>query len=616
MEQESIKRGKFRGVAAKVIMLAIFPALIMAIMNFYSTNQMTELAHASSSALKRFSAMNNTIILSSNQLKDTMFILLDNMKILTRQHQSGIMRHDSSEAWNSVSTRNRVLQSIDDFSNAIKTLDSRLTKIREQAIGNNISAQAFNTNIRFINFLVRSEVILRNLFDQFIIINDQTLLYMESGSFDKAVDSYIYEEGPMLNIMEVILSKMSKILSDMVSDINQVQSLIQENRNVEINETMSELLSFNYSLIAFVTLILISLTILYAQFQLASPLQEIVHVMAKLSLGDTKVDIPKESNDEVGDISRALKVFRQNAIDKAKLEKEKVEQQERLEAEKKKALRTIALSFEENVKHVVGVVTGTCTKLGSTAELLASNANDSRGQASSLKDITVEANDNVQAVAEAIEGLNQSIQQISENVIRSADITSRAKQHADESNETVRSLIKATKKIDNVVQFINEINSQINLLALNASIEAARAGEAGKGFSVVASEVQLLANQTVQATESITSEILAIQDVTQETAVKIEKVSNIITEINEISSSVASTVSEQASTTAEISTNVAGAARGTFQLSDNALLVSNSATKTGTFANDTLTSVQELLKQSTNLRHVVDEFFNKLQIQS
>ena len=74
---------------------------------------------------------------------------------------------------------------------------------------------------------------------------------------------------------------------------------------------------------------------------------------------------------------------------------------------------------------------------------------------------------------------------------------------ANDTQEKVQGLSLAANQIGEVVQLINDIAEQTNLLALNATIEAARAGDAGKWFAVVASEVKSLANQTTQATESI-----------------------------------------------------------------------------------------------------------------
>jgi methyl-accepting chemotaxis protein len=76
--------------------------------------------------------------------------------------------------------------------------------------------------------------------------------------------------------------------------------------------------------------------------------------------------------------------------------------------------------------------------------------------------------------------------------------------------------VAAAQKIGDVVSLINDIASQTNLLAPNATIKAARAGEAGKGFAVVASEVKSLATQTGKATEEIDAPITSMQAATGE----------------------------------------------------------------------------------------------------
>ncbi|WP_311774237.1 MULTISPECIES: methyl-accepting chemotaxis protein [unclassified Nostoc] len=108
------------------------------------------------------------------------------------------------------------------------------------------------------------------------------------------------------------------------------------------------------------------------------------------------------------------------------------------------------------------------------------------------------------------------------------------------------------------------IAGQTNLLALNATIEAARAGDAGRGFAVVANEVKELAKQTANATEDISQRIEAIQTDTTSAVQAITQITDIINQINDFQSTIASAIEEQTTTTNEISRNIiAEAAKGT-----------------------------------------------------
>jgi methyl-accepting chemotaxis protein len=179
---------------------------------------------------------------------------------------------------------------------------------------------------------------------------------------------------------------------------------------------------------------------------------------------------------------------------------------------------------------------------------------------------------------------------------------------AETTNATVAKLGESSAEIGQVIKVITSIAQQTNLLALNATIEAARAGEAGKGFAVVANEVKELAKETAKATEDISRKIEAIQGDTKGAVEAIGEISGVISQINDISSTIASAVEEQTATTNEISRNVQEAARGGSQVTENILAVAQAAKSTTQGANDTQTAAAELARMAAELQKVVAQF--------
>jgi methyl-accepting chemotaxis protein len=181
-------------------------------------------------------------------------------------------------------------------------------------------------------------------------------------------------------------------------------------------------------------------------------------------------------------------------------------------------------------------------------------------------------------------------------------------QEAEATNETVQGLAEAASKIGDVVDLINNIAGQTNLLALNATIEAARAGEAGKGFAVVAGEVKNLANQTARATEDISAQIMAIQNETNDAVGAIERIRDVVVEVNEIATTIATAVEQQGVSTQEIARNVQQAARGTQDVNENIENVSRAAGETGTAAGQVLGASKDMARQAEELRSEVERF--------
>jgi methyl-accepting chemotaxis protein len=166
----------------------------------------------------------------------------------------------------------------------------------------------------------------------------------------------------------------------------------------------------------------------------------------------------------------------------------------------------------------------------------------------------------------------------------------------------------SSAEIGNVIKVITSIAEQTNLLALNATIEAARAGELGKGFAVVASEVKDLAQETARATEDISKRVEAIQADTGGAVTAIEQISQVIAQISDFQTTIASAVEEQTATTAEMNRSVAEAAQGTNEIAENITGVAEAARLTSEGVTQTQQATTELARMSAELTALVSDF--------
>lgn len=346
---------------------------------------------------------------------------------------------------------------------------------------------------------------------------------------------------------------------------------------------------------------------------MARPIKALEAAMRAIAAGNYAIAIPGAGRqDEIGSMAGAVEIFKTGLIETDSLRAAQEQQRERTQAERRGTMDALATRFETGVGGVVEAVGSAAGELRSTAQSMAATAEEATRQTATVAAASEEATQSAQAVAAAIEELNASISEIAQQVNESAKVASNAVDQANTTYSEVQSLAEAAQKIGDVVKLISEIAAQTNLLALNATIEAARAGEAGRGFAVVASEVKALATQTSKATDEISAQVGAIQNATKLSVDSIQGITSTIGRVSEIASAIAAAVEEQGAATLEIARNVAEAARGTGEVSDNIAGVNEAARETGLAATRVVESAADLSRNGEDLKTQVDAFLREV----
>lgn len=342
-------------------------------------------------------------------------------------------------------------------------------------------------------------------------------------------------------------------------------------------------------------------------------LRPVTQRMLQLAGGDLDIDIQtSDAKNEVGDIIKAVQVFKANAIEAKQIRDEQEKMAAHAKETKRMEMDRLAEEFESSVNHIVDSVSSASTELFTTAQSMSSVAEDTSTRCVESVTAVQQTKHNVERVVDKSQGLSATVAQINKQVKVSTNAAERAVSEAASAKGQITELVTAADKIGEVIKLISDITEQTNLLALNATIEAARAGDAGKGFAVVASEVKTLAGQTAKATEEISSKISEMQNVTSQSATAIERITDVIDEINAVAATITEAVNSQDQASAEIQGNISEAAAQTTQVTSAMNDVQNAVENTKDSSGQLVLAAGELSRQSEELRGRVSDFMQKV----
>jgi methyl-accepting chemotaxis protein len=318
---------------------------------------------------------------------------------------------------------------------------------------------------------------------------------------------------------------------------------------------------------------------------LQRPIGQITAAMRRIADGALDTSITGEQRyDEIGDMARALGIFKENAISKIRIEEQSDEERaaseherQRNDAEKREMDRQIEFAVNslaaglERMSHgdisttidtpFIGRLeqlrqdfNGSMLNLQATmgqirdnVEMIQGNGNQMAQSAEDLAKRTENQAASLEETAAAVDQITVTVRSSAERAKEADQVVRQAKRSADDSATVVNNAIDAmariedaSRQIEQIIGVIDEIAFQTNLLALNAGIEAARAGEAGKGFAVVAMEVRELAQRSAAAAQEIkglinksTNEVSSGSQFVQQTGSVLAKISTQIVAISE-----------------------------------------------------------------------------------
>ena len=390
----------------------------------------------------------------------------------------------------------------------------------------------------------------------------------------------------------------------------------------------------------------LSLAVWISLMKIERPLRLLSARMGKLAEGDLDSAIKGlRRRDEIGDMARAVEVFKANAEARRQAEAQAEASRRQREAERlgvaeerakaQTATQEAMAALREGLKNLSdGVLSfrierplspeyadvrddfnSAADKLKAAMALVVRSTGaihaSSReiGEASNnLSQRTEQQAASLEETAAALGEITNTLRASAENARAAADAVAAADADARQGAVVVRQAVEAmdaiaqsSQKIGQIIGAIDEIAFQTNLLALNAGVEAARAGDSGRGFAVVASEVRALAQRSAEAAKEIKA-LVSTSGAQVTSGVKLvaasgkalESIIAQVSEINAVVASIAAATQQQASGIAEINTAISHMDQTTQQ---NATMVEESTAAS-----------HSLSKEMSELTRLVEQF--------
>jgi twitching motility protein PilJ len=301
-----------------------------------------------------------------------------------------------------------------------------------------------------------------------------------------------------------------------------------------------------------------------------------------------------------------------------------------------KVTEDITGAIADSMNYTIDELRALVTGVNNASTQVSAKSQQAQAVSVQLLDAAEKQSREIQSTTEQVLGVANTLSSVSTNAEESSKVAMRSLAAADkgrlavqnsisgmndireqiqETSKRIKRLGESSQEIGEIVELISDITEQTNVLALNAAIQAASAGEAGRGFSVVAEEVQRLAERSAEATKQIGAIVKTIQADTQDAVAAMDKsttgvvegaklsdaAGQALTEIDSVTKSLASLIQKISSDT---QTQAASANKVARNMQD--ILEINRQTTAGT--QQTASSIKELADVASDLKASVSGF--------